>query len=146
MKVKSESEVTQSCLTLMASWTAAYQAPPSMGFSRQEYRSGVPVPSPINKFKWSLIQCHWCIYKKVQIGTQKDMHRWKTMSRNIEISPCEGRRLEWCIHKPRNAKNCQQVIRSQEVAWNWFCLTTLRRNQPCQHVDFGLLASRTVRQ
>ena len=26
--------------------TAAYQAPPSMGFSRQEYWSGVPLPSP----------------------------------------------------------------------------------------------------
>ena len=28
-------------------WTAAHQAPPSMGFSRQEYWGGVPVPSPI---------------------------------------------------------------------------------------------------
>ena len=28
-------------------WTAAYQAPPSMGFSRQEYWSGVPSPSPM---------------------------------------------------------------------------------------------------
>ena len=28
-------------------WTAAFQAPPSMGFSRQEYWSGVPLPSPI---------------------------------------------------------------------------------------------------
>ena len=27
-------------------WTAAHQAPPSTGFSRQEYRSGVPFPSP----------------------------------------------------------------------------------------------------
>ena len=27
-------------------WTAAYQAPPSMGFPRQEYWSGVPFPSP----------------------------------------------------------------------------------------------------
>ena len=27
-------------------WTAAYQAPPSMGFSRQEFWSGVPLPSP----------------------------------------------------------------------------------------------------
>ena len=27
-------------------WTAAYQAPPSMGFSGQEYWSGVPLPSP----------------------------------------------------------------------------------------------------
>ena len=30
----------------MTPWTAAYQAPPSMGFSRQEYWSGVPSPSP----------------------------------------------------------------------------------------------------
>ena len=29
-------------------WAAAYQAPPSMGFSRQEYWSGVPLPSPYN--------------------------------------------------------------------------------------------------
>ena len=27
-------------------WTVAYQAPPSIGFSRQEYWSGVPLPSP----------------------------------------------------------------------------------------------------
>ena len=27
-------------------WTTAHQAPPSMGFSRQEYWSGVPLPSP----------------------------------------------------------------------------------------------------
>ena len=31
---------------LATPWTTAYQAPPSMGFSRQEYRSGVPLPSP----------------------------------------------------------------------------------------------------
>ena len=28
-------------------WTAAYQAPPSMGFSRQEYWSGLLLPSPL---------------------------------------------------------------------------------------------------
>ena len=51
MKVKSESEVTQSCPTPSGHshglpWTAAYQVPLSMGFSRQEYQSGVPLPSP----------------------------------------------------------------------------------------------------
>ena len=36
-----------SCVRLLAtSWTAAYQAPPSMGFSRKEYWSGLPLPSP----------------------------------------------------------------------------------------------------
>ena len=48
MKVKSQSEVAQSCLTLVTLWTAAYQAP-SMGFSRQKYWSGVPSPSPKSK-------------------------------------------------------------------------------------------------
>ena len=36
-----------SCVWLLATpWTVAYQAPPSMGFSRQEYWGGVPLPSP----------------------------------------------------------------------------------------------------
>ena len=35
----------------MSPWTAAYQAPPSMGFSRQEYWSGVPSPSLIYSAK-----------------------------------------------------------------------------------------------
>ena len=36
----------QSCPTLCDLWTVAYQAPLSMGFSRQEYWSGLPFPSP----------------------------------------------------------------------------------------------------
>ena len=36
-----------SCVRLLATpWTAAYQAPTSMGYSRQEYWSGWPLPSP----------------------------------------------------------------------------------------------------
>ena len=42
VKVKSLSRVR----LLSTPWTAAHQAPPSMGFSRQEYWSGVPFPSP----------------------------------------------------------------------------------------------------
>ena len=34
---------------LVTAWTGAYQAPPSMGFSRQEYWSGVPLPSPLKR-------------------------------------------------------------------------------------------------
>ena len=37
-----------SCVRLLVTpWTAAHQAPPSMGFSRQEYWSGVSLPSPV---------------------------------------------------------------------------------------------------
>ena len=42
VKVKPLSHVRPSATP----WTAAFQAPPSMGFSRQEYWSGVPLPSP----------------------------------------------------------------------------------------------------
>ena len=41
-----ESEVAQLCPTLCDPWTVAYQAPPSVGFSRQEYWCGLPFPSP----------------------------------------------------------------------------------------------------
>ena len=42
MKVKSLSRV----LLFVTRWTVAHQAPPSVGFSRQEYWSGLPFPSP----------------------------------------------------------------------------------------------------
>ena len=34
---------------LATPWTVAHQAPPSMGFSRQEYWSGLPFPSPMHE-------------------------------------------------------------------------------------------------
>ena len=42
---------------LATPWTTAYQAPPSMGFSRQEYWSGVPL----------LLKCHYKIRKKTTL-------------------------------------------------------------------------------
>ena len=43
---RSEVKVTQSCPTLATPWTVACKVPLSMGFSRQEYWSGLPFPSP----------------------------------------------------------------------------------------------------
>ena len=53
VKVKSLSRVR----LFATPWTAAYQAPPSMGFSRQEYWSGLPLPSP----KEGLVPVIWNI-------------------------------------------------------------------------------------
>ena len=47
MKVINESEVSQLCLNLSDPTDYSLQAPPSMGFSMQEYWSGVPLPSPL---------------------------------------------------------------------------------------------------
>ena len=49
MKVKSKREVAQS--DSIDPRSAAHQAPPSMGFSRQKYWSGVPLPSPMQLSK-----------------------------------------------------------------------------------------------
>ena len=48
VKVKSLSHAR----LLVTPWTTAYQASPSMGFSRQEYWSGVPLPSPSLLPRW----------------------------------------------------------------------------------------------
>ena len=64
-----------SCVRLLATpWTAAYQAPPSTGFSRQEYWSGVPLPSPL----WPLLTTFslgflaGCIVVGMELGVAVD--------------------------------------------------------------------------
>ena len=55
-KVKSLSRVR----LFATPWTVAYEAPPSMGFSRQEYWSGLPFPSPgpLRKATWNAREWH----------------------------------------------------------------------------------------
>ena len=49
-----------SCAQLLATpWTVAYQAPPFLGFSRQEYWSGLPLPSPV-MWKVNSLKKPWC--------------------------------------------------------------------------------------
>ena len=71
VKVKSLSRVR----LLVTPWTAAYQGPPSMGFSRQDYWSGVPLPSPyINIY----VHIHICIvhtYTYVYMYVYKCIHK-----------------------------------------------------------------------
>ena len=55
LKVKSLSGVRSSATP----WTAAFQAPPSMGFSRQEYWSGVPLPSLISVYTDDELEFVW---------------------------------------------------------------------------------------
>ena len=63
LKMKSLSHVR----LFVTPWTAAYQAPPSMGFSRQEYWSGVPLPS---------------------LPQQEKPPQWEALTLQLESSPC----------------------------------------------------------
>ena len=72
VKVKSLSCV----LLLVTPWSAAHQAPPSMGFSRQEYWSGVPLPSPKQCILTHMYGIRKTVTMILQAGQQR-RHRCK---------------------------------------------------------------------
>ena len=59
---------------LATPWTAAYQAPPSMGFSRLEYWSGLPLPSLVH---WLDCTKFSCLHNEIPIHMQH-YHRQKS--------------------------------------------------------------------
>ena len=76
--------------------TAAYQAPPSMGSSRQEYWSGVPLPSPNLYYSWKLLLsflafiCEFYYRGYIQLLGIKMKPLTKQLPLSVESSVCEG--------------------------------------------------------
>ena len=62
-------------------WTAAHQAPSSMGFSRQEYWNGVPLPSPDKQLISKIYN------QLMQLKCGKINDRIKQWAKEIDISP-----------------------------------------------------------
>ena len=60
---------------LATPWTAAYQAPQSMGFSRQEYWSGVPLPSPLHCTVTPLSPCS-VAYEVEMVSVSFSLEPW----------------------------------------------------------------------
>ena len=75
VKVKSLSRVR----LFMTPWTAAYQAPLSMGFSRQEYWSGVPLPSPSRQTSLCLYICPGPGRRKEGSRIQINLNFWPVL-------------------------------------------------------------------
>ena len=83
-KVKGKS---LSRLWLLATpWTAAYQAPPSMGFSRQDYWSGVPLPSPREATSKVQIVCK-VKWKSLSVSNSLQPHGgpWNSLGQNTGV-------------------------------------------------------------
>lgn len=57
-----------------------------------------------------------------------------------------GQRLERCTYKQRTTTDNHQSPEARKEAWNGFFCSASRRFQPCQHLDFRLLASSTGRK
>ena len=86
VKVKSLSHVR----LLATPWTAAYQAPPSMGLSRQEYWSEVPSPSPI-------IGIDICIYSYYRYGFYICVYMLNTQVIYMLIIPTQMVQIKYCL-------------------------------------------------
>ena len=99
MKLKSESEVAQSCPTLSDPIDCSPQAPPSMGFSRQEYWSGVPSPSPlqgIHEVKIIFIIMLWC-YFPFSLSFSHEYEWSLLMSVIVQPIKCRSRSESSCL-------------------------------------------------
>ena len=98
VKVKSLSRVR----LLATPWTAAYLAPPSMGFSRQEYWSGVPLPSPTylpTYFRFSPSTLKHIIPPSPQFLANQAC--WSAL-----LSSCISGLIHFCISLERKVSKC----------------------------------------
>ena len=136
-------------------WTVAYQAPPSMEFSRQEYWNGFPFPSPGDlpnpgiEPRSPTLQADALLSelpgKPPKSGkgySYKEREIWRHKHTEDNAMWRRRQRLEQAICKPRNSKDCWQP-RSWERSMDQ-TLSVSRRNQTCWHLDFKALESRTV--
>ena len=71
----------QSCLTLSNTMDCSPPAPPSMGFSRQEYWSGVPLPSPKAPYVWD--SRFRCFFKQIILH----FSHWPCLVEGGDLSP-----------------------------------------------------------
>ena len=103
MKVKSESEVAQSCPT--------FQAPPSMGFSRQEYWSGVPLPSVLKVANSFQITIYMDLDKLLNNGPKVHIFKVAYEVKNVFVT-CYLFELMLMLHSSK-----RYLLRSRE---KWF--------------------------
>ena len=101
VKVKSLSRVW----LVATPWTAAYQAPLSIGFSRQEYWSGVPLPSPI--------------WRMVKVKRKKSMKSMIPGNNNKKI--WQGREL-WSTLTHKLILSCSPWLSSSSFQKSMACL------------------------
>ena len=142
----------------MTPWTAAYQAPPSVGFSRQEYWSGVPYNQPRQHIKK---QRHYFTNKSPSsqsYGFPRVMYRYESWT----IKKAECQRIDafelWCwrrlLRVPWTARRSNQSILKEitEQTAAAAAAESLRRVRLCDPIDGsppgspvpGILQARTL--
>ena len=106
-KAESESEVTQSCPTLCDPMVVAYQLLPSMGFSRQEYWSGLPFLLQeiftTQGLNLGLPHCRWTLYRLRHQGSLEGRPVFLQLLLSLDTTPepllwtCNKGQLAACL-------------------------------------------------
>jgi len=121
VKAKSLSQVRLSATP----WTAAYQAPSSMGFSRQEYWSGVPLPSNLY-FKWrSWLQYTFFFFTYSPFPFSKLLLAWDVRSWDFFV---EGDEKTWnnICNMPRKMPGTKEEPQDCKYLWSLWILLAVR--------------------
>ena len=105
VKVKSLSHVRP----LATPWTAAYQAPLPMGFSRQEYWSGLPLPSPMTNLD--------SVLKRSDMALLRKVHIVKAIAFPVVIYGCESWTTEKAVSQTTDAFKLWCWKRLLRVPW-----------------------------
>ena len=153
---KRKKDSVKSCPPLAIPWTVFHQAPLSMGFSRQEYWSGLPFPSPGDvpdqgiKPRSPTLQADALPFdlpgkpqKSSKGYSYKEREIWRDRHTEENAMWRRRQRLEQTSVNqgtPRIAGNPE----AERKAWIRLSLSVSRRNQICWHLDFKALESRTV--
>ena len=99
-------------------WTAAYQAPLSMGFSRQEYWSGVPLPSPRTTIQLNNSNprdilkttesrdLNRCLHTNLHSRTIHSGQKIETTQTSINR---QMNKKMWCIHSPEDYSDVKRM-------------------------------------
>ena len=143
VKVKSLSRVR----LFATPWIAAYQAPPSMGFSRQEYWSGVPLPSPplrtrlgqqklvywwhLYKFPFALCplkRTGWAFLELVRVCAKPWAALWTSLAIVLFTVHWYSKALMLRVSGLK-ALVLRWILRTCKGIWVWWCRLRLRANE-----------------
>ena len=117
----------------MTPWTAAYQAPPSLGFSRQEHWSGLPFPSPMHESESQVTQSCLTLSDPMDCSLPGSSIHGIFQARVLELGAiafsAQTLRVALLAGLYLHTHPTPRAFYNSLPHSSWFCTTALRRAQ-----------------